>query len=168
MVEASRFIAEVNNRGNETRGSDRFYLDCLKALSGVGEEAALVLDDSGQVLFCNDAGAAIFGRLPEGLAGKHISEFVPDTRLSTLSPGSNVAYAAYTGRRNQWREFCVLDATGHSFPVELLFDVLVVDLRYLIMLWVRMPARRAGFMEASSERPPKSLATTHGDAAMLV
>lgn len=118
----------------------KFYQDCLAALGDGGKDAAMVLDDHGHVLFCNREGATIFDGTPDKLAGKHLSEFVVNIRLNAWAPGGNVAYATYIGRRNQWREYCVLDSTGRSFPVELLLDVLIVNLRYLILLWVRTPA----------------------------
>ena len=37
--------------------------------------------------------------------------------------------------------------------MELLLDVLVVNLRYLILLWVRTPARQHEFIERTAERP---------------
>lgn len=141
MIETGNYVAVAKKRVDGTRLSDRSYLDCLQAHSGVGEDAAMVLDDSAEVLFCNNAAAVVFATTPRELTGRHISEFVLDTRLSRTSPGSNVAYAAYSGRRNEWREYCVCDADGKSFPQELLFDVAVVNLRYLIMLWIRMPSR---------------------------
>jgi PAS domain-containing protein len=146
-MEVSSYVENQKIHEIGTQLSDRFYHDCLKALGGAGEDAAMVLDDRGHVLFCNGEGATVFNSTPDNLAGKHLSEFVLNIRLNAWTPGSNVAYATFTGRRNQWREYCVLDPTGQGFPVELLLDVLVVNLRYLILLWVRTPARRAGSRE---------------------
>lgn len=132
--------------------SDQFYHDCLKALGGAREDAAMVLDDCGAVLFCNGEGATILDSTPEKLTGKHLSEFVHNIRLNAWTPGSNVAYASYTGRRNQWREYCVLGSMGQGISVELLLDVLVVNLRYLILLRVRTPARLAESREVPTAR----------------
>jgi len=136
----------------EPRLSDQFYLDCLNTLGDATEDAAMILDDHGEVLFCNCEGAAMLGKAPNQVAGSHISEFILNMRLNAWTPGSNVAYAAYTGSRDQWREYCVLDSAGRAFPVELLLDVLVVNLRYLILLWVRTPARPDGQKEWPTER----------------
>jgi len=150
-MEVSAYVDGLTKQETEAHLSDQFYQDCLAALGGAREDAAMVLDDHGEVLFCNGTGAMIFSSTPEQLTGKHVSEFVLDARLNAGTPGSNVAYAAYTGRRNQWREYCVLDPAGRSFPVELLLDVLVVKLRYLILLWVRTPVGRVGLRARPSE-----------------
>ncbi|MFY9327343.1 MAG: PAS domain-containing protein [Georgfuchsia sp.] len=142
-METNAYVESSNKQGSKTQLSDRFYHDCLRALGGRTADAAMVLDDCGQVLYCNGEGAKILDSTPDTVAGKHIGEFVLNMRLNAWTPGSNVAYATFTGRRNQWREYCVLDSNGRGFPVELLLDVLVVNLRYLILLWVRKPARQA-------------------------
>ena len=151
-METSTYVEDSNKQGSETQLSHRFYHDCLKALGGKGDDAAMVLDDRGEVLFCNGAGAKILDATSDSIAGKHIGEFVLNMRLNAWTPGSNVAYATFTGRRNQWREYCVLDSNGRGFPVELLLDVLVVNLRYLILLWVRKPARQACARERPTEQ----------------
>lgn len=165
-MEASSYAENLNIRETETQLSDQFYHDCLAALGGAGQDAAMVLDDRGQVLFCNDKGATLFNRAPDKVEGKHLSEFVLNIRLNAWTPGSNVAYATFTGRRNQWREYCVLDSTGQGFSVELLLDVLVVNLRYLILLWVRTPARRAGSKELPASRLLPVSGTSNRDAVV--
>lgn len=151
-MEMNTYVESSSKQGTEAQLSDRFYHDCLKALGGMEEEAAMVLDDRGEVLFCNSNGAKILNSTPNMIAGKHISEFVLNMRLNAWTPGSNVAYATFTGRRNQWREYCILDSNRRGFPVELLLDVLVVNLRYLILLWVRQPVRQAGASESPNGR----------------
>lgn len=138
-MEANAYIEKPKHRKAAQRLPDAFYVDCLAALEGESGDASMVLDERGHVVFCNSEGATIFGVEPEELMGRHIEKFIPDTHLRMWTPGNNVAYAAYTGKRSQWRKYCVLDARGWSFPVELLLDVLVVNLRYLILLWIRMP-----------------------------
>lgn len=139
-MNASVCIEKPKDSGFGTQLPQQFYIDCLAALEGANGDAAMVLDACGNVVFCNREGAMIFDRSPEELMGRHVGEFVSDTSLRAWTPGNNVAYAAYTGKRSQWRQYCVLDADGWSFPVELLLDVLVVNLRYLILLWIRAPA----------------------------
>ena len=147
-MQAGVYVENLKNPGAKVQLSDRFYQECLTTLGGAAENSAMVLDDRGEVLFCNDEAAMIFNSTPEDLAGRHLNEFVLNIRLNAWSPASNVAYAAFSGSRNQWREYCVLDSHGEGFPVELELDVLTVNLRSLILLWVRTPARRvlsAGF-----------------------
>ena len=151
-MEVSSYVENLKIRETGTQLSDKFYRDCLTALGGSRAEAAMVLDDRGQVLFCNGEGATAFNSTPCKLEGKHLSEFVLNIRLNAWAPGSNVAYATFTGRRNQWREYCVLDSKGQGLPIELLLDVLVVNLRYLILLWVRTPARRTRSKELPDSR----------------
>lgn len=151
-MEANVYVENSKKQQPGAQLSNQFYQDCLAALGGAGEDAAMVLDDRGEVLFCNDEGATIFGSTPDKVAGRHLSEFVPNIRLNAWTPGNNVAYAAFSGRRNQWREYCVLDAKGQGFPVELLLDVLVVNLRYLILLWVRTPAKQTGSAKRSATK----------------
>lgn len=142
-MEMSNYVESSNQRETSLQLSDRFYQDCLNALGSKGEDAAMVLNDRGEVIFCNLQGAKILNRSPDIITGKHISEMVLNTRLNALTPGSNVAYASFAGRRNQWREYSVLESNGESYPVELLMDVLVVDLQYLILLWARKSVKRA-------------------------
>lgn len=144
-MEISTTADNSTSNGNDGQFTGQFFQDCLAALGGAKEDAAMVLNDRGEVLFCNSKGATIFNSPPDRLTGKHLSDFVLNMRLNVWTPGSNVAYAAYTGRRNQWREYCALDPSGRGLPVELLLDVLVVNLRYLILLWARAPAQRAAF-----------------------
>lgn len=151
-MEACTYVDNLKAQETGIQLSSQFYQGCLAALGGAGEDAAMVLDDRGEVLFCNKEGAAIFGSSPAKLLGKHLSKFVLNIRLNAATPGSNVAYASFTGRRNQWREHCILDSTGRVYSLELLLNVLVVNLRYLILLWIRTPARLAGSRERPAER----------------
>src|ERR1017187_9741649 len=103
-MKMNTYIESFNKQGCKPQLSDSFYHDCLKGLGGAGEDAAMVLDDRGEVLFCNSAGATFLESKPDKLNGKHIREFVPNLRLGALTPGSNIAYATFTGRRNEWRQ----------------------------------------------------------------
>lgn len=149
-METDSCVENSLKRGAASQLSDLFYRDYLAALGGGEDFAAMVLDDRGEVLFCGSEEASILGIAPGELVGMHLSEIVPGIRLSAWSPGSNVAYASFIGRRNQWREYSVLGPTGQTHSLELLLDVVVVNLRYLILLWVRMPASRDGSMERSN------------------
>ncbi len=55
----------------------------------------------------------------------------------------NMAYARFAGKRNQWREYCVLDSCGCGSRLEILLDEMTVELHQLMLLWVRRPAQPA-------------------------
>ena len=82
----------------------------------------------------------MFGQSTRSLLGKGVYEFVRDIRLSPAAPASNVAYAAHVGRNNRWRSYDIKDAEGKVTEVELMLDVAVVDLHYLILLRARRPS----------------------------
>lgn len=138
------YAENLHRQEEKSQCSIRFYQDCLATFGSADEDATMVLDDYGKVLFCNPEAANIFGDELDDLLARHIKDFIPDVPLNPKAPGSNVANAAHAGGRNQWREYCVFNSRKETFPVELLLDVLVVDLRYLILLWVRIPAVRSG------------------------
>ena len=132
--------AVFSDRKEKTQHSGQFYQDCLATLGGSSKDAAMVLDDSGKVLFCSQQAVNILGNEIDDLLDRSIKEFIPDVPFNPNAPGSNVVNAAYAGRKNQWREYFIFNNVGKKpFSVELLFDALEVDLHYLILLWVRIP-----------------------------
>ena len=96
------------------------------------------------MLFCNREGALIFGHAPDALHGRDISDFVLNLNLNAWSPGQNLAYARFAGTRNHWREYCVLDAEGHGSRVEMLIDLMMVELRPVLLVWLRRPGSGCG------------------------
>jgi PAS domain S-box-containing protein len=120
-----------------------FFDDCIRALSGPYRDAAMVLDETGRVLYCNPEGAALFGQGTEQLTGRQLSDFVLNSELDPWSPEKNMAYARFAGKRNQWREYCVLDSCGCGSRLEILLDEMTVELHQLMLLWVRRPAQPA-------------------------
>ena len=135
---ADRPVQRIAELGND------FYADCVQAFAGPQRDAALVLDERGKVLYCNRAGASIFGHAPDTLHGRDISDFVLNLNLNAWSPGQNLAYARFAGTRNHWREYCVLDAEGHGSRVEMLLDLMMVELRPLLLVWLRRPESKNG------------------------
>lgn len=123
--------------GSSEPHASLFYRDCIAALDGPGDAAAMVLDARGKVLFCNAAAADTVGFDGDELIGSYAGDFIPNLPFNPAAPGNNIAYAAYFGRRNQWRTYSVLDDQGNASKMDLLLDVVVVRLRYLILLWVR-------------------------------
>ena len=51
-MEVSSYVESLKIPESGTQLSDQFYHDCLTALGGAGEDAAMVLDDRGHILFC--------------------------------------------------------------------------------------------------------------------
>lgn len=131
-------------------GAD-FFADCIRAFAGPQRDAALVLDERGKVLYCNPEGASIFGHAPDQLVGRPLSNFVLNSELNAWSPAGNLAYAKFAGKRNQWREYCVLDAHGRGARVEMLLDTMVVELQPLLLLWLRRPGQVRRTIERESQ-----------------
>lgn len=132
--------ADLPNENEKIQYSSRFYQSCLARLGDTGENPAMVLDDTGKVLFCSQQAVDILGNGIDDLLERPIKDFIPAVPFNPNAPGSNIVNAAYAGRQNQWREYCIFNNSGKgTFSVELLFDALEVDLHYLILLWVRIP-----------------------------
>ena len=154
MKPGFRLIDNPAGRESEAPLSRAFYQDCLRTHERPADAAGMVLNVRGEVLYCSEAAAEIFGNAPEQLEGKPLSEFVLNTRLRRRTPGSNVAYATFSGRRNEWRECCIFDGRGLSVAMELLLDVLAANLGYLILLWIRPPTGRVLAGTARQDRLP--------------
>lgn len=116
--------------------SDDFYRDCIAALGCNGQEAALVLDDRGNVLFCSRECADLLSCDAEDILGRHITTFFPTLSLSAHAPGCNVATAAHWGRHNRWLP-CSASPECHGIDVELRLDTVLAGYRHLILAWVR-------------------------------
>ncbi len=145
------YRADLPNEKESIQYSSQFYQNCLARFGDTGKNPAMVLDDTGKVLFCSQQAADILGNEINDLLERPIKDYVPDMPFNSNAPGSNVVNAAYAGRQNQWREYGIFNNSGkETFSVELLFDVFEVDIRYLILLWVRIPAAR--FMRKNTDR----------------
>lgn len=132
---------DLPNEKEHIQYSSQFYQDCLAQFGDTSKNPAMVLDDTGKVLFCSQHAADILGKGIDDLLKQPIKNFISDTPFNPNTPGSNVVNAAYAGRQNQWRKYCIFNnSMKQPFSVELLFDAFVVDLHYLILLWVRTPA----------------------------
>jgi hypothetical protein len=143
-MKANRGGEDAASQHDEASDDLRLFQHCIAALGGSSDIAALVLDDRGRVVFCNAEASAMFGQFPRDLLGKGVHEFIRDIRLNQAAPASNVAYAAHMGRNNRWQPYDILDAQGKASEVELMLDVAVVDLHYLILLWARRPSSADG------------------------
>lgn len=135
-----------------------FFDDCIQALSGPYRDAAMVLDETGRILFCNREGAALFGQGTDHITGRQLSDFVLNSELDPYAPDKNIAYARFAGKREQWREYCVLDHAGHGARLEMLLDEMTVDLHQLMLLWVRRPGQPARKVAHSSEHAAEAVA----------
>ena len=139
-----RFLHRIVNKPARRLALEAdFFDDCIRAFSGPYRDAAMVLDETGRVLFCNREGAALFGQGTDYLIGRQLSDFVLNSELDPYSPDKNMAYARFAGKREQWREYCVIDHTGHGVRLEMLLDEMTVDLHQLMLLWVRRPGHSA-------------------------
>ena len=131
---------DLPNEKENIQYSSQFYQNCLARFGDTGKNPAMVLDDTGKVLFCSQQAADILGNEIDDLLEQSIKNFIPDTPFNPNAPGNNVVNAAYAGRQNQWREYCIFNnSRKKTFSVELLFDACEVDIHYLILLWVRIP-----------------------------
>ncbi|MES2237776.1 MAG: hypothetical protein V4500_08515 [Pseudomonadota bacterium] len=131
---------DLPNEKENIQYSSQFYQNCLARLGDTGKSPAMVLDDTGKVLFCSQQAADILGNGIDDLLERPVKDFIPAVPFNPNAPGSNIVNAAYAGRQNQWREYGIFNNYGkRTFSVELLFDALEVDLHYLILLWVRIP-----------------------------
>lgn len=138
--------------------STRFYQHYLAKFGGTGEDIAMVLDDCGKVLFCSPKTTEIFGIETNRLITQPIRDLIPAVPFNTNSPGSNVVNAAYVGRQNQWQEYHILNHSRQaSSLVELLFDVMMIDFRYVILLRARIPTVLSG----AGMHLPGQVAVTH-------
>lgn len=113
------------------------YRECFRALGSGDDEATLVLDDHGNIVFCSPQCTALLASVPRAIVGRPIWNFIPELPLSASGAGSNVARASYWGRKNRWQQFELVTADQGSVPVDLRLDVLVVGYRYLILAWMR-------------------------------
>ncbi len=154
MKPGVRLIDNAARRETGAQLSPAFYQDCLRTHERAADGAAMVLNVRGEVLYCTEAAAEIFGNAPDQLEGRPLSEFVLNARLRRRTPGSNVAYATFSGRRGEWRECSILDGWGRNVTMELLLDVLAANPGYLILLWIRPPASRVLAGTARQDRLP--------------
>lgn len=154
MKPGVRLIDNATIRETEAQLSPAFYQDCLRTQERAADGAAMVLNVRGEVLYCSEEAAEIFGNAPDQLEGKPLGEFVLNTRLRRRTPGSNVAYATFSGRRNEWRECSILDGDGRGLTMELLLDVVAANPGYLILLWIRPPSSRVLAGTARQDRLP--------------
>ena len=136
-MEHGRQVESLKGRDFARILPNEAYEDCLAALGSPRQEAVMLLNDRGRILFCNPEWESVGRCSADDIVGGNVRDFIPGLRLNPAAPGSNVAHATYSGRRNQWSRHDVLDGQGHRHDVELLLDVLMVDLNYLIVLRAR-------------------------------
>lgn len=150
IVESGSYVARLLKHGPEAEVSKQFYKHCVVALHAPNK-AAMVLDDCGKVLYCNDEASDLLNHQANDLIGLRMRDLVPELPLDAEAPESNVARVTNAGGKNRWLKYCILDATGASSSVEFMLDVLVVNLRHLILLGIRAPERHSDWTEYAAE-----------------
>lgn len=112
------------------------FFGSMQYQSGMGEPAALTLDQSGMIQDCTDAGEELFGFSRSELAQHHISLLFPqlsDTAL--LSNGlinSRLLFLSHCGHL-----FWAMDRDGEAFFSELFFSQLEYGAHPILRVIVR-------------------------------
>lgn len=134
-------LTAKSNGGGQDEILGGFYERCFMAIGG-RSTATIILNDHGDIVLCSPACLAMFGREEREILGRHISTFLPRLASDIDTPGNNVAKASYRSMNGGWKQFTILDMDGESVCIELRLDVQTVDLRHLILIWVRQGSGR--------------------------
>ncbi len=102
--------------------------------------AAMVLDRSGVVRYCNTAALRLFRTGGRALVGQHVTTRIPGLPFKSETPGYNVAYATLWAATAIWLRFSGVDSQGRSLNVHVSLNKFELEGHHQILLILRPAA----------------------------
>ena len=118
LLSVNRDVTERNRAQRALHESEERF----RLLSETASDAILALDESGTVVYANQALATIFGHAPAALVGTALTRLMPE-RLRAAHEAGMARYVQTGQRRVQWDlvEAVGLRADGTEFPIAISF-----------------------------------------------
>ncbi|MBN2026870.1 MAG: PAS domain S-box protein [Actinobacteria bacterium] len=123
-------LAELRRRKNELESTQSVYKrlaeelshgeDLFRSMADSANDAILVLDEQGSVIYINQTGEHLFGQSADEVVGRHLHETLIPERFRDYSSRAFAAHST-TGMKGMLgtvREFQALRKNGGEFPVE--------------------------------------------------
>ncbi|MEW6553939.1 MAG: PAS domain S-box protein [Actinomycetota bacterium] len=129
--------------------------DLFRSLADSANDAILVLDERGVVIYINGAGEALFGQAEEEVVGKRMHETLIPERFRDRSIQSFAAHGAggMPDMMGAAREFQALRKDGTEFPVEVsISSVRSGERTYFVAFCRDITARKRAEEELASHR----------------
>jgi len=123
-------LAELRRRKAELESTQSVYKrlaeelrhgeDLFRSMADSANDAILVLDEQGTVIYINQTGELLFGQSADEVIGRRLHETLIPERFRNLSSKSFAAHSAagMQGMLGTVREFQALRKNGVEFPVE--------------------------------------------------
>lgn len=155
--------------GTECRASPFAYSLAARRTIDRGfatEQATLVLDVEGTILFCDEAGAAMFGDRAANLSGRPIGSLIADLPFRAMTTGYNLAYVGFWFSHKPWQRYLGLNIDARPFPLEVSLRPLKLGRQRTFLLSLRRPGDRWWTL-ARTEWLASRLEDTHEGASAL-
>lgn len=120
---------------------DGFKPEMFHVAAGVAEHGTLVLDATGRIYRCGEAGERMLGASQDELVGRRISDFISGLHIGGSSPSYAARYLVYLCGDGEWRKFEAVDAGGRRFPIELNLSRTMTEGKEIFLLNVRRPGK---------------------------
>ena len=103
------------------------------------EQATMLLDLEGTIVFCDEAGARLFRGRVADLIGRPIASLIADLPFGASTPGYNLAYVGLWFSNVLWQRHRGLNLEARAFPLELSLSALELGERHAFLLHLRRP-----------------------------